>query len=435
MVSVIVGTQWGDEGKGRIVDLLSKHADFAVRFNGGNNAGHTIIVNRKKYPFHLIPSGILNPKTIAVIGNGVVLDLEVLISEIKMLEEDGIKLKNKLFISDKCHLILPYHKALDEAYENARGKDKLGTTKRGIGPVFSDKVSYNGIRIYELLKWDLFVEKFTFQTKIKNEILKTFNVTPINIKKELEKFAELKKVITPYITDTYQLLKKALEQNKKLLMEGAQAVLLDVDFGTYPYSTGSNTVTGAINTGTGVPIKSINKVWGIVKAYTSRVGSGPFPTELNNNTGEKIREIGKEYGTTTGRPRRVGWLDLESVKFSCEITGITDIAITKIDILSGLEKIKVGVGYRLPPHTVIPAKAGIYKDRLIPYSSCGYQELENIDVIYKELPGWKEDIAGVTKFKDLPKNCQKYIRFIEKFLGVKISIVSTGPAREEYIKI
>lgn len=422
MVSVIVGTQWGDEGKGRIVDLLSEHADFAVRFNGGNNAGHTIIVNGKKYPFHLIPSGILHPKTTAVIGNGVVLDLEVLISEIKMLEEDGLKLKNKLFISDKCHLILPYHKALDEAYENARGKNKLGTTKRGIGPVFSDKVSYNGIRLYELLKWDLFVEKFTFQVKIKNEVLKTFKVTPINIKQELKKFAELKKIISPYVTDTYQLLKKALEKNEEILMEGAQAVLLDVDFGTYPYSTASNTITGAINTGTGIPIKSVGTVWGIVKAYTSRVGSGPFPTELNDKTGEKIREIGKEYGTTTGRPRRVGWLDLESVKFSCEISGITDIAITKIDILSGLKKIKVGVGYK-------------YKGKNILYSSCGYQELENIDVIYKELPGWKEDIAGITKFKDLPKNCQEYIRFIEKFLGVKISIVSTGPQREEYIKL
>lgn len=422
MVSVIVGTQWGDEGKGRIVDLLSEHADFAVRFNGGNNAGHTIIVNGKKYPFHLIPSGILHPKTTAVIGNGVVLDLEVLISEIKMLEEDGLKLKNKLFISDKCHLILPYHKALDEAYENARGKNKLGTTKRGIGPVFSDKVSYNGIRLYELLKWDLFVEKFTFQAKIKNEVLKTFKVTPINIKQELKKFAELKKIISPYVTDTYQLLKKALEKNEEILMEGAQAVLLDVDFGTYPYSTASNTITGAINTGTGIPIKSVGTVWGIVKAYTSRVGSGPFPTELNDKTGEKIREIGKEYGTTTGRARRVGWLDLESVKFSCDVSGITDIAITKIDILSGLEKIKVGVGYK-------------YKGKNIPYSSCGFQELENIDVIYKELPGWKEDIAGVTKFKDLPKNCQEYIKFIEKFLGVKVSIVSTGPQREEYIKL
>jgi len=421
-VSVIIGTQWGDEGKGRIVDLLSENADFAVRFNGGNNAGHTIIVNGKKYPFHLIPSGILQPKTVAVIANGVVIDLEVLVSEIKMLEEDGIKLKKKLVISDRCHLILPYHKALDQAYENARGKDKLGTTKSGIGPVYADKVSYNGIRIYELVRWELFVKKFTFHCKIKNKILKTFEVAEIDIKKELEKLSDLKKVIMPYITDTYQLLQKALKENKKILMEGAQAVLLDVDFGTYPYSTASNTITGAINTGAGIPVQKIVEVWGIVKAYTSKVGSGPFPTELEGKLADEIREKGKEYGTTTGRPRRVGWLDLEAVKFSCEVAGITKIAITKIDILSGLEKIKVGEGYKL-------------NGKQIPYSSCGYEELNKLTPIYKELAGWKENIDGVTKFKDLPKNCQNYIKFIENFLGVKISIVSTGPQREEYMKL
>ncbi len=429
MVSVVIGTQWGDEGKGRIIDLLSEHADFAVRFNGGNNAGHTIIVNGKKYPFHLIPSGILQPKTVAVIGNGVVLDLEVLISEIEMLEADGMNLSKKLIISDRCHLILPYHKALDLAYENARGKKKMGTTGRGIGPVYSDKVSYNGIRIYELLRWDLFVEKFTFQANIKNEILKTFDVPAIDIKKELAKYKKLKEKISPYVADTYQVLKQAISKNerssstnKNILLEGAQAILLDVDFSAYPYSTGSNTVTGAVNTGTGIPVQKIGKVYGVVKAYTSKVGSGPFPTELKDKVGDEIREKGGEYGTTTGRPRRVGWLDLESVKFACEVSGVTEITLTKIDILSGLKKIKVGVGYKL-------------NGKSIPYSTCGYDELERLQVEYKEFSGWDEDVRNIRDFSKLPKNCQDYIKFIEKFLGVKISIVSVGPAREEYIHL
>ena len=422
MVSVIVGTQWGDEGKGRIIDLLSEHADFTVRFNGGNNAGHTIIVNGKTYPFHLIPSGILQPKTVAIIGNGVVLDLEVLISEIEMLEIDGVDLKKKLIISDRCHLILPYHKALDQAFENARGKNKMGTTGRGIGPVYSDKVSYNGIRVYELLRWGLFVEKFTFQTNIKNRILKTFDVTPVNIKKELAKFELMRERIKPFVADTYQVLQKAINENKNILLEGAQAILLDVDFAAYPFATASNTVAGAVNAGVGIPPQRIGKVYGVVKTYSSKVGSGPFPTELKDKLSDEIREKGKEYGTTTGRPRRVGWLDLESVKFACEVSGVTEITLTKIDILSGLREIKVGVGYKL-------------NGKDIPYSTCGYDELEKLEVVYKEFKGWDENIRNIRKFSELPKNCQDYIKFIEKFLRVKIGIVSVGPQREEYISL
>lgn len=422
MVSVIIGTQWGDEGKGKIVDLLSKHADFAVRFHGGNNAGHTVVVNGKKYPIHLIPSGILHPKTTCVIANGVVVDLEVLVSEIKMFQKDGIKIGGRLFISDRCHLILPYHKALDQAYENARGKKKVGTTGRGIGPVYADKVSYNGIRVYELLRWGLFVEKFTFQANTKNKILKTFGVAEIDIKKELKKIEELRKIILPFVTDTFALLQKALKENKRILMEGAQAVLLDVDFSAYPFTTASNTVPGAINTGAGIPVQNLGQVMGIVKAYATRVGGGPFPTEVTDKIGDQLRVNGKEFGTTTGRPRRVGWLDLEAVKFACEVAGVTEIAITKIDILSGLKKIKVGMGYKL-------------NKKSIPYSSCGYLELEKVEVIYKELPGWDEDISGVRKFSDLPKNARAYLKFIEKFLGVKISIVSVGPQREECISL
>ncbi len=421
-VSAIIGTQWGDEGKGKIVDVFSSKSDFVVRFHGGNNAGHTIVVGGKKYPLHLIPSGILNPKTKCVIANGVVVDLEVLVEEINTFEKDGIDLNGRLFISDRCHLILPYHKALDKAYENARGKDKLGTTGRGIGPCYADKASYNGIRIYELKDWDLFVEKFTFQSKIKNEILKTFKVTPINIKKELEKIAVARKIILPYVADTYAILQKAMKQNKNVLFEGAHGVMLDVDFSPYPYTTASNVIPGAVNIGAGIPVQKISKVCGVVKAYTSRVGGGPLPTEIQGELSDTIREKGGEYGTTTGRPRRVGWLDLEAVKFACEISSVTEIVITKIDVLSGLKKIRVGIGYKL-------------NGKSIPYSSCGYKELEKVKVDYKEFPGWKEDISDIRKFSDLPKNCREYLKFIEKFLGVKISIVSVGPAREEYINV
>lgn len=422
MVSVIIGTQWGDEGKGKIVDLLAEKADYVVRFHGGNNAGHTILANGKRYPLHLIPSGVLHPKTNCVIANGVVVDLEVLASEIEMFETDGVKLSGRLFISDRCHLILPYHKALDVAFENARGEDKLGTTARGIGPAYADKVSYNGIRIYELENWEKFQEKFIFQSEMKNKILNTFNIAPLNTERELERLSQLRKIVLPFVADTYQLLQKAISKNKKILMEGAQAVMLDVDFSPYPFCTASNTIPGAVNTGAGIPVQKISSILGVVKAYTSRVGGGPFPTELNNKLGNVIREKGKEFGTTTGRPRRVGWLDLEAVKFACSVSGVTEIAITKIDILSGLEKIKICVGYKLD-------------GKNISYSSCGYNELSTLTPVYKTLPGWSEEIAGITRFQDLPKNCQKYIKFIEKFLEVKISLISTGPKREEYIKI
>lgn len=421
-VSVIIGTQWGDEGKGKIVDLLSENSDYTVRFHGGNNAGHTVIVDGKKYPFHLISSGILQKNTVGVIANGVIVDLEVLISEIKMLQDDGMNLKSKLFVSERCHLIMPYHKSLDLAYENARGKDKLGTTGRGIGPCLADKVSYNGIRIYELINWENFEEKFKFQSKIKNQIIKTFDGKPINIEEELEKFKKLRKIILPYVTDAYSILQTAINEKRNILFEGAHGVMLDIDFSPYPYSTGSNVVTGAINTGAGISPKKINQVVGVVKAYTSRVGGGPLPTEIMDSLADQIREKGGEYGTTTGRPRRIGWLDLEAVKFACEVSGVTEIAITKIDILSGLKEIKVCVGYKL-------------NGKDISYSSCGYNELAALTPIYKTLPGWQEEIAGITKLNDLPKNCQDYIKFIEKFLGVKVSIISTGPARNEYIDL
>lgn len=422
MVSLILGTQWGDEGKGKIVDLLSQKADFCVRFHGGSNAGHTVYVNGKKWAFHIIPSGILHKNCLGVISNGVVIDLEVLVKEIKMLEDEGINLKEKLFISPRCHLVLPYHKALDEAYENARGKDKLGTTKQGIGPSLADKVSYNGIRVYELLNWDEFVQKFKFQARIKNELLKTFKVKLVDVKNELEKFKKLKEQILPFVADTYSLLQSAISRQQNILLEGAHGVMLDLDFGLYPFSTGSNVLTGAINTGAGIPVSKINKVIGVVKAYTSRVGEGPLPTELTDDIGKKIQEKGAEFGTTTGRPRRVGWLDLEAVKFALRICGVTELVITKADILSGFLEIKVATSYKL-------------NGQKISYSQCGYLELANLTPIYKTFPGWKEEITGVKTFTALPKNCQSYLKFIESFLGVKITLISTGPERNQTIDI
>ena len=420
MMQFVFGSQWGDEGKGKIVDFLAAQADYTVRFHGGNNAGHTVIVGGKKYPFHLMPSGILNKKTVGVIGNGVIIDPEVLITEIKQLQAEGMDLTNKLIISPRCHLIMPYHKALDEAYENARGKNKLGTTKRGIGPTFADKVSYNGIRLYELFNFKYFEEKFRFQAGIKNKILTLFKVAPIEIERELIKFKEYRRILAPYVIDTFPILSEAVAKKKHILFEGAHGVMLDVDWGLYPYCTGSNIITGGINTGSGLPINKIDKIWAVVKAYTTRVGEGPVPTEFDDEVAHTIREQGHEYGTTTGRPRRIGWLDLEAVKFACQITSANCLAITKTDILTGIKKIKVCIGYRL-------------EGKKIPYSGCGYVELAKVEPIYKTFNGWTEDIRMIAKFNKLPKNCQIYLRFISSFLKVPVKIVSTGPERERNI--
>lgn len=416
MVTLVVGSQWGDEGKGKIVDLLSGGSDFVVRFHGGNNAGHTVVIGDKKFPFHLVPSGIMNKKTIGVIANGVIIDPDVLMDEIKILEEEGINVSKKLIISPRCHLIMPYHKELDLAYENARGKNKLGTTKRGIGPTYADKVSYNGLRVYELLDWENFVEKFKFQASIKNKILMTFGVSPIKVHDHLGALSKFRTKIKPLVKDTFTIFQKAIKDKKKILFEGAHGVMLDIDWSPYPYSTGSNIITGAVNIGAGIPVKDIGNVWSVVKAYLSRVGGGPLPTELDDKAGSPIREKGNEYGTTTGRPRRIGWLDLEAVKFTTTITGTNKIAITKIDILSGLPEIKIGIGYKL----------GTKK---IQYSECGYNELAKVTPIYKTFPGWREDITKIRRFKDLPVNCQKYVKYIESYLKIPVKIVSIGADR------
>ncbi len=412
----VLGLQWGDEGKGKIVDLLAQKADYVVRYHGGNNAGHTVVVGSKKHFFHLIPCGIFHKNTKALISNGVIIDPEVLVKEMDILLKEKLNLKNKLFISPRCHLILPYHKNLDAAYENARGRNKLGTTKRGIGPAYSDKVSYNGLRIYDLADWNDFTAKFTFQAKIKNKILKTFGVKPVNIAAELKKLKKLRSRIMPFVKDTFEILNDAAEKKKKILFEGAHGIMLDLDWSPYPFATGSNTVVGSVNTGSGLAYRQLGSVIGIVKAFTSRVGGGPLPTELHGRIADAIRERGGEYGTTTGRARRIGWLDLEAVRFSCKINNVNEIVITKLDILSGLLEIKICTGYKL-------------NGKKVHYSDCGYKELAKVKPVYKTFPGWIEDISGVRKFSKLPKECRDYLDFIGKFLGVKIKFVSVGAER------
>ncbi|HEY3250665.1 MAG TPA: adenylosuccinate synthase [Ignavibacteria bacterium] len=419
---VIIGLQWGDEGKGKIVDLLASNADYVVRYHGGNNAGHTVVLGNKKYFFHLIPSGIFHKKTKAIIANGVALDLEVLNSEMDILEREGIRLSKKLLISPRCHLILPYHKALDSAYENARGKKKLGTTKRGIGPAYADKVSYNGIRVYDLLDWKSFKNMFIFQAKVKNKILKTFGEKPIHIENSLQKIKKYRTRILPLIKDSFQILTEAYNTKKRILFEGAHGIMLDLDWSPYPFATATNTVIGCVNTGSGLPAKKVDNVIGVVKAFTSRVGGGPLPTEINSRLADSIRERGWEYGTTSGRPRRIGWLDLEAVRFSCQLNDVNEIVITKLDILSGLVDLKICIGYEL-------------KGKTIHYSDCGYKELSKIKPVYKVFPGWLQDISSMRKFSNLPKECKDYVRFIERFTGVRIKFLSVGAERNSNIRM
>jgi len=349
--SLIIGSQWGDEGKGKIADFLSNKADYVVRFNGGNNAGHTVINEYGKFPLHLVPSGIFSNAT-AVISNGTVIDLEVLADEIAMLEKvfnahkgTSIKLKGRLLISPRCHVIMPYHKLLDKLYEEAKGKAATGTTGRGIGPVFADKVTYQGIRLYDLQNRKQFSERLKIILPIKNSIIQALGgdlLTQQEIEKTILKAFDR---IKSFIKEPYPLLAQAVKENKQILFEGAQAVFLDNDWGTYPYITASTILTGGIHAGTGIPVQNISEVIGVVKAYTTRVGAGPFPTELLNNDGEKLRKEGNEFGTTTGRPRRCGWFDAELIKFASELNGFTSIAITKLDVLDSFKEIKICTGY------------------------------------------------------------------------------------------
>lgn len=419
--TIVIGAQWGDEGKGKIIDYLAAKSDYVVRFHGGNNAGHTIINAKGKFSLHLIPSGIFNQKTKNIISNGVILDLEVLIKEIEEIEKAGFQVKNRLFISPRCHLIMPYHKLLDSLYEKAKGKGKTGTTGRGIGPTYADKASYNGIRLGDLLNSKLFSEKLATQLLVKNKILKALGAKPLN-QKDIEKsFAVFRKKITPFVSESFQLLNDSAN-NKRILFEGAQGTFLDNDWGTYPYVTASNILSGSLTHYAGIAPQKIKTILGVAKAYTTRVGGGPFPTELNNSTGEKLREIGGEFGATTGRPRRCGWLDLEILRFAAKINGFTGLAITKLDILDVFEEIKATTHYE-------------YKGGKVNYENLETSDLDKIKPIYKTFKGWNTSTVGITKFNNLPKEAREYLRFIENFLKVPIKYISTGSKRNETIKI
>jgi adenylosuccinate synthase len=421
-VTMVIGSQWGDEGKGKIIDYLSERSDFTVRFHGGNNAGHTILNNFGKFAMHLIPCGVFHDKTKAVISNGVIIDPEVLVGEIEMLKKTGIKLKDNFFISTRCHLIMPYHKLLDKLFEEAKGKAKTGTTGRGIGPTYADKVSYNGIRIMDLLDKKKFSEKLEIQLRVKNKILKALGAKPLLQKDIEEKYFSYLLLLKPYLAETYSLVQNAIKTNKKILLEGAQGVFLDNDWGTYPFVTASTVLAGGANAGAGIPPNKIDKIIGIVKAYTTRVGEGPFPTELFDKDGAKLREIGAEFGATTGRPRRCGWFDAELIRFAAEINGFTDIAITKLDILDQFKKIKICTHY-------------ILNGKKVNYYDSDAHFLTKVKPVYKVMKGWNKKTEGIRKFENLPTEAKIYLREIEKLIGVKISYISNGQKRNEIIKV
>jgi adenylosuccinate synthase len=421
---IVVGTQWGDEGKGKIVDLYAEDADAVVRFQGGNNAGHTIVVQGKQTILHLIPSGILHDHKTCMLGNGMVIDPRVLIEEINYLKkENAFPPNTKLVISDKAHVIMPYHRRVDAAREAAKGAGKIGTTQRGIGPAYEDKVSRVGIRICDLLDREVFVEKLRRNVEEKNfHLTKLFGEQPIDEKPILDEYMGYAEVLRPHVADISVLLDEAIQQKKKILFEGAQGCHLDVDYGTYPFVTSSNTVAGNACCGAGVGPTKINSVIGIVKAYTTRVGAGPFVTELNDETGQRIQTVGQEFGATTGRKRRCGWLDMVLVRQSARVSGLTGLALTKLDVLTGIDKLKICVGYR--------TEKGEEFTKAVP---ADLKVFERCQPVYMEVDGWAEDINSAKRLEDLPRNTRRYVDTIENLCGVKVVLVSVGADRNETI--
>lgn len=419
-LDIILGSQWGDEGKGKIVDLLSPNYDIIARYQGGANAGHTIVLNQKKFVLHLIPSGILHPHTICVIGNGVVIDPIALMDEINTLEAQNIPVKGRLFISHKAHLIMPYHKLMDLISEKQSSR-AIGTTGRGIGPAYIDKFSRIGIRIVDLLDRKAFEDKLRYNLDIKNQILrKLYDYEELNVNEIIEKYLEFDDLIDPFIKDTTYLLNNALKEGKNILAEGAQGAMLDVDHGTYPFVTSSNPTIGGAFTGLGVPPNHFRKVIGVFKAYTTRVGNGPFPTELKEATGDLLRTKGNEFGATTGRPRRCGWLDLPQLKYSIMINGITELAITKIDVLSEMKDIKVCTNY-------------IINGQETNHFPVDLRSFDALECVYKSFAGWNESISDIYDYNLLPNNLKTYINYIETETNTPISIISTGPERDKTI--
>lgn len=418
-VTILVGSQWGDEGKGKIVDLLSEKYEIVARYQGGANAGHTVEIGDKKYILHLIPSGILRKDVVCVIGNGVVIDPNALLEEIKLLEQNNISVKGRLFISHNAHLIMPYHKLLDSISES--GETKIGTTGRGIGPCYIDKYARKGIKIVDLLDRATLEQKIRQNIIEKNTLLKkVYDREELDAAAIVKEYVEFDKVIDQYIKDTPQYLNSAISEGKSILLEGAQGALLDVDHGTYPYVTSSSPTSGGACTGSGIPPNKITNVVGIVKAYTTRVGNGPFPTELLDADGEKLRKIGAEFGATTGRPRRCGWYDAALVAYSSMINGLDEVALTKLDVLSEFDEIKVCIAYEL-------------EGKQLKSFPTDVERLSKVIPVYETLPGWKSDITKAKTFEELPLNCKNYLKFISEKSNINIKVISVGPKRSETI--
>jgi adenylosuccinate synthase len=422
-VKIVVGAQWGDEGKGKIVDLLSEKVDIVARYQGGANAGHTVVINGEKYVLHLIPSGILQEKTICVIGNGVVIDPVALLDEIAWLESKGIRVSGRLLISHRAHLIMPYHKILDQAKEAKDAQQKIGTTGRGIGPAYVDKVNRMGIRIIDLLNRETLKTKLRRNIEEKNEILKKiYGAEALDVDQIINEYLEFDQKIDPYIKDVSAYLNEAITQGKSILLEGAQGTLLDVDFGTYPYVTSSTPTSGGACTGVGIGPTKVDAVLGVIKAYTTRVGMGPFPTEISDDEKVGLRELGDEYGATTGRPRRCGWFDAVIANYAVQVNGIDSFALTKLDVLDFLEEIKICVAYK-------------YEAKIIKSFPSELQILENCQPVYESFPGWLSSTRGVREFDDLPRNAKQYLSAIQDLTNTRLEIISVGSGRDETISL
>lgn len=417
---VIIGAQWGDEGKAKIIDILSEEAEVVIRSQGGNNAGHTVTVNDKVYKFHLIPSGILYPGTLCIVGNGVVIDPKGILEEIDNLESQGISVEN-LRISKRAHVVMPYHKELDGIKEEARGKDDIGTTKKGIGPCYMDKAERSGIRMCDMLNPEVFAEKVKANTEVKNKMIKYVWEKDVQFKAEdiIEEYSAYAKRLEKYITDTTVLAFEAIDSGKKVLFEGAQGTLLDIDLGTYPYVTSSHPITGGVCVGSGVGPTAINECIGVMKGYVTRVGKGPFPTELFDEVGQKIRDVGHEYGTTTGRPRRCGWFDAVIGKFAVRTSGLTSIALNKIDVMADIDTIKICVAY----------KKG---DEILKEFPASLEELALCEPVYEEMPGWGP-IDHIKTYNELPEEAKAYVDRVGELCGAKVSMVGVGPNRDQNI--
>ena len=419
---VIVGAQWGDEGKGKATDLLGDRLDYVVRYNGGNNAGHTVVIGSEKYALHLLPTGILTPTLVPVIGNGVVVDLGVLFEEIELLEGRGVD-TSRLLVSANAHLITPYAKTIDKTIERFLGAARLGTTGRGIGPTYADKISRVGVRVQDLFDEKILRQKVDSALKTKNQLLtKVYNRRAISVDAVVAELLSYADRLRPLVVDTALLLHRALRDGRTVLLEGGQATMLDVDHGTYPFVTSSNPTTGGACSGSGVPPRDITRAIGVLKAYTTRVGEGPFPTELHDEWGARLRDVGGEFGTTTGRPRRCGWYDAVIGRYAARINGLTDFFLTKLDVLSGIERIPVCVGYRVG-------------DTVLDEMPMTQTEFHHAVPVYEEFPGWDEDISGAKDLDDLPKNAQSYVKAIEELSGAPISAIGVGPGRDQTVVV